>query len=128
LARNEIVNPRIFNSPWFNFLLQRTELSITFAIPKKGKIAYRGMVERFIAPVLKTGDLSRGPGVRIPLPLLLPFQVKLKASNFHTNSRLFVFIAFQTETGDYVLTEAYDLLCTRIHTPRAADMALPFQE
>ena len=27
------------------------------------------MVERFIAPVLKTGDPSRGPGVRIPLPL-----------------------------------------------------------
>ena len=27
------------------------------------------MVERFIAPVLKTGDPLRGPGVRIPLPL-----------------------------------------------------------
>lgn len=29
----------------------------------------RGVVERFIAPVLKTGDPSRGPGVRIPPPL-----------------------------------------------------------
>ncbi len=27
------------------------------------------MVEWFIAPVLKTGDPSRGPGVRIPPPL-----------------------------------------------------------
>ncbi len=41
-----------------------------FCSPQKGKIATRGMVERFIAPVLKTGDPSRGPGVRIPLPLL----------------------------------------------------------
>ena len=31
----------------------------------------RGVVERFIAPVLKTGEPSRVPGVRIPPPLLL---------------------------------------------------------
>ncbi len=36
------------------------------------------MVERFIAPVLKTGDPSRGPGVRIPLPLLITNQSKSK--------------------------------------------------
>ena len=30
----------------------------------------RGVVEWFIAPVLKTGDPLRGPGVRIPPPLL----------------------------------------------------------
>jgi serine/threonine-protein kinase HipA len=34
------------------------------------------------------------------------------------------FSAIQTESGDYVLTPAYDLLCTRIHTPGEADMAL----
>jgi serine/threonine-protein kinase HipA len=34
------------------------------------------------------------------------------------------FSVIQTETGDYVLTPAYDLLCTRIHTPGEADMAL----
>ena len=37
------------------------------------------MVERFIAPVLKTGDPSRGPGVRIPLPLPVENQSKSKA-------------------------------------------------
>lgn len=34
------------------------------------------------------------------------------------------FSVIQTETGDYILTPAYDLLCTRIHTPEEADMAL----
>jgi serine/threonine-protein kinase HipA len=34
------------------------------------------------------------------------------------------FSAIQTESGDYVLTPAYDLLCTRIHTPGEKDMAL----
>lgn len=34
------------------------------------------------------------------------------------------FSAIQTESGDYVLTPAYDLLCTRIHTPGEAEMAL----
>ncbi len=34
------------------------------------------------------------------------------------------FSAIQIETGDYVLTPVYDLLCTRIHTPGEADMAL----
>ncbi len=29
----------------------------------------RGVVERFIAPVLKTGEPLRVPGVRIPPPL-----------------------------------------------------------
>ncbi len=36
------------------------------------------MVERFIAPVLKTGDPLRGPGVRIPLPLPISNQSKRK--------------------------------------------------
>lgn len=34
------------------------------------------------------------------------------------------FSATKTDTGDYVLTPAYDLLCTVIHTPNEADMAL----
>ena len=38
----------------------------------------RGVVERFIAPVLKTGDPLRGPGVRIPPPLLSINQTDLK--------------------------------------------------
>jgi serine/threonine-protein kinase HipA len=29
-----------------------------------------------------------------------------------------------TDEGDHVLTPAYDLLCTRIHSPGEADMAL----
>jgi len=34
------------------------------------------------------------------------------------------FSAIRTDAGDYVLTPAYDLLCTRIHAPGEADMAL----
>lgn len=34
------------------------------------------------------------------------------------------FSVIQIETGDYVLTPAYDLLCTRIHSPSESDMAL----
>jgi serine/threonine-protein kinase HipA len=34
------------------------------------------------------------------------------------------FSAMRTEVGDYVLTPAYDLLCTRIHSPGESDMAL----
>jgi serine/threonine-protein kinase HipA len=34
------------------------------------------------------------------------------------------FSAIRTEAGDYVLTPAYDLLCTRIHSPGESDMAL----
>lgn len=34
------------------------------------------------------------------------------------------FSAIKTVTGDYVLTPAYDLLCTTLHTPNEADMAL----
>ena len=34
------------------------------------------------------------------------------------------FSAIQTVQGDYVLTPAYDLLCTRIHSPNESDMAL----
>ena len=34
------------------------------------------------------------------------------------------FSAIKTDEGDHVLTPAYDLLCTRIHSPREADMAL----
>jgi serine/threonine-protein kinase HipA len=34
------------------------------------------------------------------------------------------FSAMLTEEGDHVLTPAYDLLCTRIHSPGEADMAL----
>jgi serine/threonine-protein kinase HipA len=34
------------------------------------------------------------------------------------------FSAIRTDEGDYVLTPAYDLLCTRIHSPGEADMAL----
>jgi len=34
------------------------------------------------------------------------------------------FSAIRTDEGDHVLTPAYDLLCTRIHSPGEADMAL----
>lgn len=34
------------------------------------------------------------------------------------------FSAIQTVDGDYVLTPAYDLLCTRIHSPNESDLAL----
>jgi serine/threonine-protein kinase HipA len=34
------------------------------------------------------------------------------------------FSMIQTDIGDYVLTPAYDLLCTRLHSPSEADMAL----
>ena len=34
------------------------------------------------------------------------------------------FSAIQSAQGDYVLTPAYDLLCTRLHSPRESDMAL----
>ncbi|MGC3946348.1 MAG: HipA domain-containing protein [Chryseolinea sp.] len=34
------------------------------------------------------------------------------------------FSVIQTDDGDHVLTPAYDLLCTRIHSPSEADMAL----
>lgn len=34
------------------------------------------------------------------------------------------FSAIQSAQGDYVLTPAYDLLCTRIHSPNESDMAL----
>ncbi|QSE98167.1 HipA domain-containing protein [Fulvivirga lutea] len=34
------------------------------------------------------------------------------------------FSAIQSAQGDYVLTPAYDLLCTRIHSPSESDMAL----
>ena len=35
-----------------------------------------------------------------------------------------IFSATLTDEGDHVLTPAYDLLCTRIHSPGEADMAL----
>lgn len=34
------------------------------------------------------------------------------------------FSAIQTRDGDYVLTPAYDLLCTKLHAPNEADLAL----
>ena len=34
------------------------------------------------------------------------------------------FSAMRTDTGDYVLTPAYDLLCTKLHSPGENDMAL----
>ena len=34
------------------------------------------------------------------------------------------FSAIRTDTGDYVLTPAYDLLCTKLHSPGENDMAL----
>lgn len=34
------------------------------------------------------------------------------------------FSMIQTDIGDYVLSPAYDLLCTRLHSPGEADMAL----
>ena len=40
---------------------------------------FRGVVEWFIAPVLKTGDPLRGPGVRIPPPLPGPDVASAKS-------------------------------------------------
>lgn len=34
------------------------------------------------------------------------------------------FSAIRTDSGDYVLTPAYDLLCTKLHSPGESDMAL----
>ena len=56
------------------------------------KSCNRGVVERFIAPVLKTGDPSRGPGVRIPPPLLSISQAKSKPRKSYD----FGAFAFQT--------------------------------
>ncbi len=36
------------------------------------------------------------------------------------------FSVIRSDDGDYILTPAYDLLCTKIHTPQEADMALHF--
>jgi hypothetical protein len=41
------------------------------------KRIFRGMAEWSIAAVLKTADLLRGPGVRIPLPLPKSLKVQL---------------------------------------------------
>lgn len=41
---------------------------IFLAVEKACYLCTGGMAERSNAPVLKTGDPSRGPGVRIPLP------------------------------------------------------------
>ncbi len=41
----------------------------------------RGVVERFIAPVLKTGEPLRVPGVRIPPPLPSKSQTQSKPRN-----------------------------------------------
>ena len=46
------------------------------------KTPSRGVVEWFIAPVLKTGDRSRGPGVRIPPPLPTSSKVPCTARDF----------------------------------------------
>jgi serine/threonine-protein kinase HipA len=34
------------------------------------------------------------------------------------------FSVIRTDSGDYVLTPAYDLLCTKLHSPGESDMAL----
>ena len=46
------------------------------------------MVERFIAPVLKTGDPSRGPGVRIPPPLQEKIQTPATLGFFDEGERV----------------------------------------
>ena len=72
--------------------LQMFRSTSTFALPK-GKInrKHRGVVERFIAPVLKTGDPSRGPGVRIPPPLLIQFQYEQKPRILYDFGAFFFF-------------------------------------
>ena len=45
---------------------------------KLGILKNRGVAERLIAPVLKTGIPSRGSGVRIPPPLPSQYNSKLK--------------------------------------------------
>ena len=52
-------------------------------------IRNRGVVEWFIAPVLKTGDPLRGPGVRIPPPLRKITQNQLKTFILNSEWRFF---------------------------------------
>jgi serine/threonine-protein kinase HipA len=51
---------------------------------------------------------------------LLVFNYLFSNGDAHVRN----FSAYQTEAGDYVLTPVYDLLCTRLHTPGEADLAL----
>lgn len=51
---------------------------------------------------------------------LVLFNYIFSNGDAHTKN----FSSFLTESGDYILTPAYDLLCTRIHVPNEADMAL----
>jgi len=51
---------------------------------------------------------------------LLLFNYTFSNGDAHVKN----FSAMRTETGDYVLTPAYDLLCTKLHSPGENDMAL----
>src|SRR5690606_25535582 len=51
---------------------------------------------------------------------LILFNYIFSNGDAHVNN----FSAIQTDDGDYVLTPAYDLLCTRIHSHGEGDMAL----
>src|SRR6478609_978298 len=68
---------------------EKLEFKITFAILNQETV-HRGVVERFIAPVLKTGEPLRVPGVRIPPPLRNTSFPNSKSLNFN-RFRLFVF-------------------------------------
>jgi hypothetical protein len=84
-------------------LFAETEFPLTFAVLKKVKIAHRGVVERFIAPVLKTGEPLRVPGVRIPPPLPVSISKVKKACKSY-DFRLFAFRGLSNySTNSYLL-------------------------
>ena len=53
---------------------------------------------------------------------LVIFNYLFSNGDAHTRN----FSVIRSDEGDYLLTPAYDLLCTKIHTPQEADMALLF--
>ena len=53
---------------------------------------------------------------------LVIFNYVFSNGDAHTRN----FSVIRSDEGDYLLTPAYDLLCTKIHTPQEADMALHF--
>ena len=67
-----LFSPVICLEPIFSIILR----------PFRAEGPFRGVVEWFIAPVLKTGDRSRGPGVRIPPPLPTVQKVPCAARDF----------------------------------------------
>ena len=86
----------------------------------------RGVVERFIAPVLKTGDPSRGPGVRIPPPLRSIGQSKSKPRKLY-DFGAFVFRTYPSKTKVYDLFGASRCSSSGCPIPATADYGEQFK-